>query len=175
MSVLRLTGSTSGYSELTPPAIAGDQTFTLPGTGGTLDRLERAGNILQVVESNSSTTQSGITTTTSILTASITPSSTSNKIIVMGYCTLSVTATTNAFSTMFLFRGTTSGTQITRQDGGLNSAIATYTPFNAFKLDSPSTTSAQTYTLAVARGSVNTASVSTDGIIYGILLMEVAA
>jgi len=36
MSALRLTGSTSGYSEITPPAIAGDQTFTLPGTGGTL-------------------------------------------------------------------------------------------------------------------------------------------
>jgi hypothetical protein len=36
MSALRLTGSTSGYSEITPPAVAGDQTFTLPGTGGTL-------------------------------------------------------------------------------------------------------------------------------------------
>jgi len=36
MSALRLTGSTSGYSEITPPAVAGDQTFTLPETGGTL-------------------------------------------------------------------------------------------------------------------------------------------
>jgi hypothetical protein len=35
MSPLRLTGSTSGYSQLDAPAIAGDQTFTLPGTGGT--------------------------------------------------------------------------------------------------------------------------------------------
>ena len=33
---LRLNGSTSGYSELSAPAVAGDQTFTFPSTGGTL-------------------------------------------------------------------------------------------------------------------------------------------
>ena len=33
---LRLNGSTSGYSEIEAPAVAGDQTFTLPGTGGNL-------------------------------------------------------------------------------------------------------------------------------------------
>ena len=158
-----------------PIAINGSGSITGISATGISAQPVFPGNIIQVVENSSSTTQSGITTTTSILTASITPSNASNKILVMGYCTLNVTATTNAYSTMFLFRGTTSGTQITRQDGGLNSAIATYTPFNAFKLDSPSTTSAQTYTLAAARGSGSTASVSTDGIIYGILLMEVAA
>jgi len=31
---LRLNGSTSGYSEIVAPAVAGDQTFTLPTTGG---------------------------------------------------------------------------------------------------------------------------------------------
>ena len=158
-----------------PIAINGSGSITGISATGISAQPVFPGNVIQVVENSSSTTQSGITTTTSILTASITPSNASNKILVMGYCTLNVTATTNAYSTMFLFRGTTSGTQITRQDGGLNSAIATYTPFNAFKLDSPSTTSAQTYTLAAARGSGSTASVSTDGIIYGILLMEVAA
>ena len=158
-----------------PIAINGSGSITGISATGISAQPVFPGNIIQVVENSSSTTQSGITTTTSILTASITPSNASNKILVMGYCTLNVTATTNAYSTMFLFRGTTSGTQITRQDGGLNSAIATYTPFNAFKLDSPSTTSSQTYTLAVQRGSGSTASVSTDGIIYGILLMEVAA
>ena len=48
MSPLRLTGSTSGYSQIDAPAVAGDQTFTLPGTGGVIDRLNRAGNVLQV-------------------------------------------------------------------------------------------------------------------------------
>jgi hypothetical protein len=33
---LRLRGTTSGYSELQAPAVAGDQTFILPATGGTL-------------------------------------------------------------------------------------------------------------------------------------------
>ena len=33
---LRLKGSTSGYSELQAPAVAGDQTFILPAAGGTL-------------------------------------------------------------------------------------------------------------------------------------------
>ena len=33
---LRLNGSTSGYSEINPPTVAGDQTFILPGTGGDL-------------------------------------------------------------------------------------------------------------------------------------------
>ena len=33
---LKLQGATSGFSEITAPAVAGDQTFTLPATGGTL-------------------------------------------------------------------------------------------------------------------------------------------
>ena len=33
---LRLRGATSGYSELQAPAVAADQTFVLPSTGGTL-------------------------------------------------------------------------------------------------------------------------------------------
>lgn len=33
---LRLNGSASGYSEIAAPAAAGDQTFTLPTTGGTV-------------------------------------------------------------------------------------------------------------------------------------------
>ena len=86
MSPLRLSGSTSGYSQLDAPAVAGDQTFTLPGTGGTLDRLNRAGNILQVVSTTKTDTfsTSALTTWTDItgLSASITPSSTSSKILV---------------------------------------------------------------------------------------------
>ena len=59
MSPVRLNGSTSGYSELSAPAVAGDQTFLLPSTGGTLDRLNRAGNILQVVRTETSANTSG--------------------------------------------------------------------------------------------------------------------
>ena len=91
---LRLNGSTSGYSQIDAPAVAGDQTFTLPGTGGTLDRLNRAGNVIQVVEANYSTSASTSTTipldTTipqntegaEILSAAITPTSSSNKLFI---------------------------------------------------------------------------------------------
>ena len=84
MSPLRLNGSTSGYSQLDAPAIAGDQTFTLPGTGGTIDRLNRAGNILQVVNGTYSTqtTSSSSTPADTGLTATITPTSASSKILV---------------------------------------------------------------------------------------------
>ena len=36
---LRLNGSTSGFSEITAPDVAGDQTFTLPAVGGTLSTV----------------------------------------------------------------------------------------------------------------------------------------
>ena len=82
---ISIRGSTSGYSEINAPAVAGDQTFTLPTTGGTLDRLERAGNILQVVQ-NTYSTQTVISNTTYTntgLTATITPTSASSKILIL--------------------------------------------------------------------------------------------
>jgi hypothetical protein len=37
MSTLRLTGSTSGYTEVTAPAVAGSNTLVLPGGNGAFD------------------------------------------------------------------------------------------------------------------------------------------
>jgi hypothetical protein len=94
MSPLRLTGSTSGYSQLDAPAIAGDQTFTLPGTGGTLDRLNRAGNILQVVSYQTGAVATGTTTIplddtipqntegNEYMTLAIAPTNSSNKLLI---------------------------------------------------------------------------------------------
>lgn len=90
---LRLNGSTSGYSQLDAPAIAGDQTFTLPGTGGTLDRLNRAGNVIQVVTTAASyatgttlipfdNTIPQNTEGTEFMTLAITPTSASNKLLI---------------------------------------------------------------------------------------------
>ena len=175
MSPLRLSGSTSGYSQLDAPAIAGDQTFTLPSTGGTLDRLNRAGNVLQVVENNSSTIQTSSSTSySSLITASITPAGVSNKILICCIANLEVTQNTNSYGQIAVYRGTTSGTQLVTTSGGINSGIASSWPLNVFWLDSPSTTSSQTYTLAFRKGSTNTTSVSTNGA-YSIVLLEVAA
>jgi hypothetical protein len=43
---LRLNGTTSGYSELTAPAVAGDQTFTFPAVGGVLATIPAGGQVV---------------------------------------------------------------------------------------------------------------------------------
>ena len=42
---LRLNGTTSGYSELTAPEVAGDQTFTFPAVGGVLATTPTSGPV----------------------------------------------------------------------------------------------------------------------------------
>jgi hypothetical protein len=83
---IKLNGATSGSVELDVPAAVGsDLQLTLPTTAGTLDRLERAGNILQVVQSaytgTATTNQQSFQNTG--LEVSITPSSTSSKILLV--------------------------------------------------------------------------------------------
>lgn len=91
---LRLNGSTSGYSQIDAPAVAGDQTFTLPGTGGTLDRLNRAGNVIQVVNYQTGAVATGTTTIpiddtipqntegTEFMALAITPISSTSKLLI---------------------------------------------------------------------------------------------
>jgi len=83
---IKLNGATSGSVELdVPDAIGSDVSLTIPGAAGTLDRLERAGNILQVVQNyitgTSSVTSSGQTDIPGF-SQSITPTSSSSKILV---------------------------------------------------------------------------------------------
>jgi len=191
MSPLRLTGSTSGYSQLDAPAVAGDQTFTLPGTGGTLDRLNRAGNVLQVVSATKTDTFSSASTSFTDITglsASITPTSASNKILIMIAVTGTGTDVANASDTGYrLMRDSTAiavsstgtykytGQLSNRNLGGtlhaLNHAIT--------HLDSPATTSSVTYKAQCAVGGgtfylnqdVNGSTFS----VSSITLLEVAA
>ena len=149
MSPLRLTGSTSGFSQLDAPAIAGDQTFTLPSTGGTLDRLNRAGNILQVVNATYSTQATSSTTSYADtgLTAAITPSSTSSKILVLiaqNGIGKSAADAGNGIN-LKLFRGATE-LAFTGDMAYTNSTLVNYSGSASFAyLDSPSSTSSVTY------------------------------
>lgn len=178
---LRLNGSTSGYSEIDAPAIAGDQLFTLPTTGGTLDRLNRAGNILQVVETTSTTpVSSGVTAYTSMLSGSITPTSSSSKILVQFTSTYQISVV-GTFVYWTIFRGTTSGTNLglattnsVTHLGILYNSIVV--PFYGSILDSPATTSSQTYTLGIAQGSpAQTVSFQYSNSSGVVRLIEVAA
>jgi hypothetical protein len=185
MSPLRLTGSTSGYSQLDAPAIAGDQTFTLPGTGGTLDRLNRAGNILQVVRSlvagKASTTSTSLTKLAT--SAGITPSSSSSKIRITISTALGNADTGNAnFSIVRTVGGsdTTVFSDVVNKQG----AAGAYQNdcFSWSDLDSPSTTSEVTYSISGIRldgsaepfvGGRNTDSAYAMGVMF--ILEEVAA
>jgi hypothetical protein len=188
---LRLNGSTSGYSEIDAPAVAGNQTFTLPGTGGTLDRLERAGNILQVVSTtkvDTFTTASSTFTDITGLSVSITPSSASNKILVFASVTGTGTDVSNAGGTGFVIvRDSTliaqntsltnkfTGQLSNRSLGGtahtLNSAVS--------HLDAPASTSALTYKIQ-GRCTAGTLHINRDidndsGSVSSLTLMEIAA
>jgi len=84
-SDVTITSSGGGNFVIQPPNSATDRTLTLPDSAGTVDTLQRAGNVLQVVYG---TTATSVTHSTSTyidtgLSASITPSSTSSKILVI--------------------------------------------------------------------------------------------
>ena len=179
MSPLRLTGSTSGFSQLDAPAIAGDQTFTLPSTGGTLDRLNRAGNILQVVNATYSTQVSNSTNTYADtgLTATITPASSSNKILVIVNQAGCGKDTSNTALLLRLLRGATSIAVFETTAAATNSsAVNLIGACSICYIDSPATTSATTYKTQL-RGDANAAAVYVQyaSSISTITLMEVAA
>jgi hypothetical protein len=157
---IRLSGSTSGYVDLTAPAVAGNNSLVFPAATGTLDRLNRAGNILQVVSTTkldvfSSTSGSFVDITG--LSLSITPSSASSKILVM--CQISVSGSTwNGGPILLnLLRGSTALSVGT--GGSVNNSTAIYnawanssgntegniSPVIVVFLDSPSATSSLTY------------------------------
>ena len=116
-------------------------------------------------------------TVSDLLTTAITPASASNKILCM------LTANTwvnnggiNAFGGLRLYRGAnSSGTQIYDMEGGLNATTSHWQVFYFTYLDSPNTTSAQSYTMSIRRYSSHTNTVATDGKYYQMTLMEVAA
>ena len=180
---LRLNGSTSGYSQLDAPAVAGDQTFTLPGTGGTLDRLNRAGNILQVVNATYATEVSSSTSTFADtgLTATITPTSATSKILVI---VNQVGCSKSTNNTYLYLRLMAAGSQILiceRTAAYTNSAASNAVgSCSATFLHSPATTSAVIYKTQFA-SSNNQVSVGVQQAGNGvsgsstITLMEVAA
>ena len=184
MSIV-LVGSTSGSITLQEPAVAGTTVLSLPAVTGTVltDTSPKAGNVIQVV---SFALGSGTVTTTSStrsdtgLTATITPTSSSSKILClvdMVGCEKSGGSGGGAYLLFILMRA---GTDIIRFEGqggytqntNLNSFGSCSTNF----LDSPATTSATTYkvqfnnpTNSGTVGFNNSSGVST------ITLLEIAA
>jgi hypothetical protein len=175
--VLNGSGSITGLSAggLPDGSVTADDIASLP-----------AGSVLQVVQgtygTSSSTTSTSFTTTN--LTASITPSNASNKVLVL-VSLPAWTDTLGSYNARYtIFRGTTSGTNLGNSLAGLGmisvfSGATGYTTFSTVAmnyLDSPNTTSSQLYTVAArSEGNSSTAAWCGGSATATITLMEIAA
>jgi hypothetical protein len=137
--------------------------------------LRGAFRVLQVV--SGTTTSLAVTTSTTWidtgLSASITPQSTSSKILVIpNHITYSVTAGTEGG-----IRIDRSGTVIlTHTAIGLVSALSMVSPWSTIFLDSPNSTSALTYKTQISRtGGTGTFYTGVNGNIGNLILMEISA
>tara|TARA_S200002703_G_scaffold157890_1_gene166880 strand:- start:131 stop:622 length:492 start_codon:yes stop_codon:yes gene_type:complete len=147
------------------------------------------GKVLQVVTAETSTavSQTADAFISSGLTASITPSSTSNKILVLTstQATFQGDGSSSSGRVAFaaLFRGTVSDTNLQQQTIGLSDRTASTSSgtkssmnicFNY--LDSPATTSAQTYTVGISgNGATDVIAQLSSGSKSTITLLEVSA
>jgi hypothetical protein len=134
-----------------------------------------AGTVLQVVQGTYSTQTCTSSTSyvTTGLAASITPSSSSNKILVT--LTQSIRLTPGQYVQLALYRG---GTNIAEPYLGFGyiENTQTQTMTHAFNyLDSPATISSTTYTSYMSITAGGTVTAQVDGKIGTITLMEIAA
>ena len=171
--------STLKVSTISPLGTDATKTITLGESGGTLGIVSGAktsgfGKIGQIVEGSSSTNYTNSSTSMSeMLNASITPSSTTSKILIHFHTNCQIVASSNAYGRATVFRGTTSGTDLGALIGGSAANSNANFQLTGTYLDSPSTTSAQQYTLAMSTASGSTSSVTTDSTTYRLVLMEV--
>ena len=144
----------------------------------TLGANSGKGKILQVVQTTTATALT-ITSTTFVtlnLEATITPSSTSSKILIL-FTTGAQNTTTNNGTSITIFRGSiASGTNLGHSNWGFGNmgGGATIAPFAITHLDSPNTTSAITYTPAGWAGAGTTLKTSFGNSRGSLVLTEIA-
>tara|TARA_A100001037_G_scaffold174536_1_gene156541 strand:+ start:365 stop:1000 length:636 start_codon:yes stop_codon:yes gene_type:complete len=211
MSQLKLTADSGGGTVAIkgPASTTGNAAIelTLPGTASaTLDTLGRSGNILQVknaIKTDTASITSNTFTDISGLSISITPSSSSNKVLFRGYVSLGTEA--NTIMAVKIFRDSTEIGKSTADSTAANNSTATAAGLNISSvtssvnnqmhqlqfevLDSPSTTSAVTYKVQFAEISLyqyasvavyvnrpyHGTNASRHGVISSVTAMEVAA
>lgn len=184
MSKVSLAGNASGTGIFTiaSPNSNTDRTLTLPNSSGTLLNNAStagfpAGSVLQVVSAatttSTSTTSSSYVAVTN-LTASITPSSTSSKILVLVNMNIysNISGTEGAFTIYRAGADLTAGAGFARGYIGTSDFIM-QTPM--MYLDSPSSTSSVTYAVYMKRTQgAGTLQVSLRNTTETITLMEIA-
>ena len=180
MSSITINGDTSGSVILQAPSVAGSTTLTLPTTTGTLvtSNAMPTGSVLQVVQTTSTTTNNTTSTTyvASSLTATITPTSTSNKIMIMVGGQL-MTSGSGVQMFFTIYRNSTTDLGNTSGSVGFGSLYtsaggALQAPLFINYLDSPSSTSATTYTI-YHRVNAGTGTICNNGCTGTMTLMEI--
>jgi hypothetical protein len=201
MSAIRLRGATSGTTDVVAAAIAGDGVLTLPSGTGTLATaayvdaaVAAGGKVLQVVSVTKtdffSTTASSWTDVTG-LTATITPSATSSKILVMVNVFMGLSNFNGLNFFWKMVRGSTNigiGTAGSNNLSGggnlyrLSDDVAFFGGTSKNHLDAPATTSATTYKVQISKNNATgtifvnrRASATSDCGISTITLMEIGA
>jgi len=192
MSSVIIAGDTSGTVTLAAPAVSGTTTLTLPATTGTFittgstgQVINKAslptGSVLQVVNANYTTYVS--TSSTSIaatgLTATITPSSASSKILIFSTILgISVTTSNNALH-LEIYKN---GSFLNYWDDITGYGVVNVNSSSSISyLDSPATTSATTYSIWCKRVGAGAGTVqfnnyvTANQTVSSITLMEIAA
>lgn len=192
MASIVVSGDTSGAVTLSAPSVAGTTTLTLPSTSGTVlttgssgQVIPKAalptGSVLQVASATYSTITSTSTTTyaDSGLTVSITPSSSTSKILVL-LSINGVSKGTDCCLNARLNRDSTSLSNITGLAAYTGSAV-TGSGSAAFNyLDSPASTSSIAYKVQIASSNAGRSVSINDyaavlGSVSAITVMEISA
>jgi hypothetical protein len=201
MAIITISGNTSGSISLSAPDISGSNTLTLPVATDTLigkattDTLTNksiaatqltgtiaaaalpAGSVIQVVQGTYGAIASNATTTLADtgLTATITPRSTSSKILVIFHQAECANSVSLSGLKLVLLRGATIINTFATY--GMYGVADVNAPISSAYLDSPATTSPTTYKTQFSRSPVNSGTIyvqaSSSGSTSTITLMEI--
>lgn len=146
---------------------------------GAIDKTDLpTGSVLQVVYGSTSTTVSSSTNTyvDTNLTATITPTSSSSKILVVVNQNGTNKDTTSPYMAIRIVRGSTTVLTYAITDGYSSGSVNRWGSSSASYLDSPATTSATTYkTQFCSLGNTAYVEVQNNNAVSTIILMEIAA
>jgi hypothetical protein len=161
MSRIRLQGATSGFIELAAPDVADDGVLVLPTAAEGFGLPGIGSNVVSTTLSSLFTTTSNTFTALTGLTATITPSSDTSKILIV--CNLAILSDTDggaAFARLMrdstaIGIGDAAGVRERASFGYYvqASAFSSVQPGAIVFLDSPGVDTATTYSIEVSRGS----------------------
>ena len=167
--------STIGSDGLASNSVTSTQ---LASSSVTRPKIGYAGAVLQVVQGSYSTqvSSSSATLATTNLTASITPSSATSKVLVIVSSASSYTQAAGRQMSFAIFRGATNVYGSNQLGAQLYSNSADIeTPHSMVFLDSPATTASTAYALYFASTNGGTANFNQNNNNSYIILMEIAA